>query len=282
MKLDELKKEKSLLFIDIETISKKDIVQIGITKWCNETRQLEVVFNQIVNPKVEQHEINRFAESVHFVSEYQWAKANTVREYYSELSSSLKDSVVLHWGGQDCKILNDTFDYFGLDLIPYRSVNLFDFFFEQKRLIDAASEIGIKNNAFHDASFDSFVTGVLFAVHHFDYEISPTNHALMKKYDDDFKSHHKEFRVTKIKQGSGKSGEVCLTGFKKGEKLKIAETLADLGFRIRENVTKDLDYLIVPSGDYKRSPSKEKKAIDGGAKIIQYDDFKNFINKNVA
>jgi NAD-dependent DNA ligase len=279
MDLNILKASNELYFLDIETINHLDIVQIGITRWKKNSGKLEVIFDEIINPRPLQSKINQYAANIHFVGEYRWSKAFAITHYYRRIQSLLSEQKVIHWGGNDVKTLNLAFSNQNLPEINCSSVDLLKGLVKKESLQAAANSLGFKSTAFHDASFDSFMAGIIFLNNHLNLKPSKTELDILKVYNEKFLPLNKAFSSKDIIRGNGSKGSICLTGLRAFEKLISSNHLEQLGYSIKDTLNKSLDYLIVPSCEYKGSPSKEQRAKSLGIPIIDYDSFLNKLMK---
>jgi hypothetical protein len=281
MLISDLLKRDLIYFIDIETVNDIGICQIGITKWDRVKRNLSIEFNKILNPDVPPESINTHAINKHTVSEYQWSTADTFAVHYLCLKELLNGNVIIQWGGNDLGIINKNISRYNLDGLIITSLNCWNYLFNSISLDIASETINIKRPIKHHAAWDSYLTGLLFVKKFENYEITKKDlevlHSLcpMSDFND------QPLRVSRlITNGTGK--EVCLTGFTDREKKEFANKLAEMGFKIRGDVTKGLNFLIVPSKTYIRSPKKEEKAKAVGARIIDLNTFLEDINKSKA
>ena len=271
--IEKLKGKHELYFLDIETINHKDIVQIGITRLKKKDLEARVLFDEIINPKTQKKDINRFASSVHFVSEHQWSSASEIHIHHSHLRKLLEGKSVCHWGGDDCKKLNNFLVDRMLPPIIMEEIDLLKYYDNQESLESSCKRYGLENAAFHDASFDSFATSLLFILDFLKLPLKEPHIKELRNYNQKFKQAKGRFKISEIKQGSGAKGTVCLSGLSKLEKIEISNKLADLGYQIRSAVTSKTDYLIIPSLDYSGSPTKLAKAKEFGVEIKTPEKF---------
>ncbi len=278
MLLIDLLKKDEIYFLDIETVNNLGICQIGITKWSRVNRKLSLEFNEILNPDVPADSINIHAISKHTVSEYQWSKAQTFAGHYTWLRELLHGKVVIQWGGDDVGIIKKNISRYKLESLQVTSLNSWDYHHTSVSLDDAIASINIKRPDKHHAALDSYLTGLLFVNEFVKYDATKEDLEVIRSLGCLCDSSEQPFRVSALtKNGLGK--EVYLSGFTDKEKIEFGTKLAEMGFKIRSGVTKELDFLIIPSGFYNRSPGKEAKAKDVGAQIIDLDTFLRDISK---
>jgi DNA polymerase III alpha subunit (gram-positive type) len=275
MKLEEIINAEELYFIDLETVNSIGICQIGITKWSKKENRLSIVFNEIINPDVKAEEINKHAMRVHGISEYTWSSAKPYSYFHNRIKNLLDGKIVFQWGGNDVGTIYKNIRRYNLSEIKTTSLNSWTYQFKGMKLVDAAKNLGVSFSGAHRAQSDSFITGLVFVMDLFNYEITSIDLKIIDSFNTQAKVRNggiQRFNTKKMKiNGSG--DEICLTGFTDQEKMKFGELLAKKGYRVRTSVTSDLRFLVTPSNSYKGSPSKEIEAKNVGAKIVDLNSF---------
>jgi DNA polymerase III alpha subunit (gram-positive type) len=277
MKLEEILKQDELYFIDIETVNSIGICQIGITKWSRLENRLSIVFNEIINPDVKGDEINIHAVKVHKISEYSWSNAKTYPNFHEQIKKLLDGKIVFQWGGNDIGIMFKNIRRYNLSEIKTTSLNSWSYQFKGMKLIDAAKEMGISYKSGHRAPSDSFISALVFVKDLCKYELSSVDLKIIDSFNSLAQTRNidsERFSTSKLKS-NGSGAEVCLTGFSNQEKMKFGEILAKKGYKVTTSVTSGLKFLVIPSGAYKGSPSKENEAKNVGAKVVQLSSLLN-------
>lgn len=267
MNAQDLARANELYFIDIETVNSIGICQIAITKWNRLEQRLSIVFNEILNPEVSPESINRYAIRTHSISEYSWSKAKPFDSFHSRIKTLLAGKIVLQWGGADFLIIQKNITSYKLEDINLISLNSWSYHYKGVKLTTAAEKLGVSYKGLHNASYDSYLAGLLFVSEICGYKITNIDRKIIESFNSRASAQPEKFKVGHLKS-NGSGNEVCLTGFTSLEKKKFGELLAKNGFRIRGSVTSGLSFLITPSGSYQRSPSKEAEARRVGAEII--------------
>ena len=170
----------------------------------------------------------------------------------------------LTYTGEELEL--DEFEINFTDMIPK--------YFKKSTLSAAAKEIGIENSAFHDASFDTYISALLFAAKYHKYALKTKDQTILKTYNEKYEGNANPNKLKEMySKASGEKGNICLSGFTASEKIKFGKLLSDQGYCLKKSVSKKLHFLILPNREYRRSPSKEKMAKEVGAKIVDFDTF---------